>query len=560
MANNIYGAISLIGGAAGSLDSIDGTGLADKDVALVVVQDDAVYHYVLDADSALAESSPQIVTPNANAGDKRWILTRVEGLSDFVNFYGVSWDESADTYVRTGALAGIAVGSKPLESLLPVQARMRRCVVTDAGVVNYYLCATDSDLKEDGVTASVLTGADGQVMVEIPKFYFRHSYSGTTHTWEVSLLLLPGFQVHPAFISGATELNYIYVGAYEGVLYDTSKTAYSGFYKTVAAHAVTVDVDNGSSKGTITADAGTPYFGILPGDVIILSGTADNNGTYIADATTTSSVITTTTVITGADGAEAAAVMTAPLDFTATTGDVLSSVSGKVPVSLGTRANFRVIAANRGTGWTQELYDIRSAVQLLYLTEYASFNSQSMIGLGICNVTDWIATNYYPFAHTGNSDAIGNASGNTAGAAAGTASEHDKYMSYRGIEQWYGHLWKWMDGINTNDNRSYVCNVAANLADNTTSNYTDIGINNKADDGYQNTLLNISRGFLPANTADADSTTKITDYYYQAAGWRVARSGGSAALALSDGGFFLNLSGDSANLAAFIGGRLCYRK
>jgi hypothetical protein len=409
--------------------------------------------------------------------------------------YGITWDESADTYTRTGKTAGYPCGKTLSDALLPIQSKMRRCVINNAGVVQYYLFHSNSALKEDGITASVLDGSAGQVMVEIPKFWYRHIYAGTSHIWEVSPIALDGFDVHPAFMSGATELNYIYIGAYEGVLFDTS----TGLYDDYAS-----------------------------GDV---------------------------------------------LDFTATTGDVLSSVSGKIPVTNGTRANFRAIAANRGTGWTQELYDIRSACQLLYLTEYASFNSQSMIGLGICNVNDWAATSYYPFAHTGNSNAIGNASGNTAGAVAGTASEHDKYMSYRGIEQWYGHLYKWLDGINTKEKVSCVCNVAASLVDmlfdsadsmatflTNNPNYTSIGITNKADDGYQNTLLNISRGFLPANTADANAATKITDGYYQNTGWRVAISGGDAVNALSDGGFCLNLSSDSAFLHASVGARVCFRK
>ena len=76
MSNNGYGAIGLIGGAAGDLDAIDGAALTDKDTATVYVQDDKVYHYVLDADSAATESSPDIIAPDANGGDKRWILHR----------------------------------------------------------------------------------------------------------------------------------------------------------------------------------------------------------------------------------------------------------------------------------------------------------------------------------------------------------------------------------------------------------------------------------------------------------------------------------------------------
>ena len=78
-------------------------------------------------------------------------------------------------------------------------------------------------------------------------------------------------------------------------------------------------------------------------------------------------------------------------------------------------------------------------------------------------------------------------------------------------------------------------------------------------DGYQATLLNISRGFLPASIG-ASSVTKITDYYYQNSGWRVAASGGDAHDGVIVGGFYLPLNLDSAYFDSTIGGRLCFRK
>ena len=98
-------------------------------------------------------------------------------------YYGIQWDEGTDTpsaIERTGSLKGVAVASKPDDSILPIHAAMRRCVVDDSGNVEYYLNSTDSTKKQDG-GASVLTGADGQVMVEIPKFYYRYAYAGTVH-------------------------------------------------------------------------------------------------------------------------------------------------------------------------------------------------------------------------------------------------------------------------------------------------------------------------------------------------------------------------------------------
>ena len=71
--SNFYGATGLIGGTDGMLDDVDGTALADGDGAFVIT-DGIVYVYRLNATSGAGESSPAIISPDANAGDKRWIL------------------------------------------------------------------------------------------------------------------------------------------------------------------------------------------------------------------------------------------------------------------------------------------------------------------------------------------------------------------------------------------------------------------------------------------------------------------------------------------------------
>jgi len=72
MAQKWLPASSLIGGGEGALDAIDGSNVSDGDRAIVIA--DLVYFYVLDADSGLTESSPAVISPDSNAGDKRWIL------------------------------------------------------------------------------------------------------------------------------------------------------------------------------------------------------------------------------------------------------------------------------------------------------------------------------------------------------------------------------------------------------------------------------------------------------------------------------------------------------
>ena len=70
------GATALTGGATGALDSYDGTDLQDGDTARVVTST-SIYDFILDDDSAATESAPEVISPDSNAGDKRWIKVGV---------------------------------------------------------------------------------------------------------------------------------------------------------------------------------------------------------------------------------------------------------------------------------------------------------------------------------------------------------------------------------------------------------------------------------------------------------------------------------------------------
>lgn len=470
-------------------------------------------------------------------GQKILLNNSIRAISD--NYYGVSWDESANTYARTGALTGIDVGSSPGSALLPIQAAMRRCILNDNGIVQYYLdpdnsynrlgytpsiigtddVGTASKVSDVGVftlaaaeyvgkyvhnttddtyafitakdsndvlsisadimditeefeicTAGIAYGGDGQVMVEIPLFYHRYGYSGTTHTYDISLVPLDGFSVHPAFVKNGEVVPYRYPAAYEGSMYD-------------------------ASAGAMVPPANIP----------------DN--------------------------------------YTMTSGDKLCSLSGQYPKTKETRDEFRILAAMRGDGWRQNDYDIASAWQLLYLVEYGSFQSQAMIGQGRTQLLGgtWVADSY--IGQCGKSNLNGNATGNVGG------NTNAAYMSYRGIENIYGNIWKWLDGININDNLPYVSNDDSDFQDNTAENYIALDVTLPATDSYQQTLFPQDRGFL-SKTAGA-ATTQIGDYYWQGAGWRVVRLGSAAYDGALAGTFTFAANYDSAGSFVSIGGRLC---
>ncbi len=111
MANNFYGAISLTGGGVGALDTIDGAVLNDLDAAFVQILG-KVYFYTLDDDSAAAEDSPNVISPDANAGTKRWVLQGI-GLSinDTSASLSLAWGDTGFYEVAANTVMFVSGGS-----------------------------------------------------------------------------------------------------------------------------------------------------------------------------------------------------------------------------------------------------------------------------------------------------------------------------------------------------------------------------------------------------------------------------------------------------------------
>ena len=161
-----------------------------------------------------------------NAVNKQYVDTRVNEVvgqlsTDYYQgAYGISWDYVTDTYIRTGAKGYTAI-----------QSMMRRCVLNANGTVNYYLHPTNSNFKADG-TPSILTGADGNVMVEIPKHYIKVETVGNVDSLNVSLTPETGYVLDPAFLkwngTAMVEVPYRYFRAYEGFVSGSKLLSVSG--------------------------------------------------------------------------------------------------------------------------------------------------------------------------------------------------------------------------------------------------------------------------------------------------------------------------------------------
>ena len=74
-----YYKTAIVGGASNSLDGEDGNSLQDNDFAICLVSNETSF-YILDATSGLAESFPDVISPDTNPGTKRWILQSISGI------------------------------------------------------------------------------------------------------------------------------------------------------------------------------------------------------------------------------------------------------------------------------------------------------------------------------------------------------------------------------------------------------------------------------------------------------------------------------------------------
>lgn len=296
------------------------------------------------------------------------------------------------------------------------------------------------------------TLSTGDVMVKIPKFYFRRYVDGDNYeNIEISNVQIEGFSLHPAFQHNGATQDYIYVGAY----------------------------------------------------------------------------------ITGASGG------------------VHYSRSNQYPASNMMRAQFRTDAANKGTGWGILDASTKSALEILILVEFADYNVQSVIGPGICGSTNT--------QNSGGADNVPNLTGRTAGSD-GTVCP----VVWRGIENLWGNIWEFVDGLNTYNTEFYVCNNQSSYQDSTTTDYTKLSYTCQYATGtaFISKLgldtTNQAYMYPITSIAGTSSNSYIPDRVLSTVGWHAPKSCGGVGTT-NDSGLFAFISYDAVSFASGdTGSRLIY--
>lgn len=261
--------------------------------------------------------------------------------------------------------------------------------------------------------------------------------------------------------------------------------------------------------------------------------------------------------------------------------DKFSSIAGARPASGVsqnlTRPNIEQMAKNRGEGWHSFGIKTASMEQLLMIVEMGMMNLQTAIGQGVVNLpwtTGSDTTSSYAGA-TGSTASLGNGTGRATetttyegGVATKNTADGKTSICYRGVENFWGNIWKFAYGINFycevgKPFLGYVCKDFNYAESKKTDNYENIGFALPSENGYVSAMgysTNYDWLFLPSEVK-GNSSLPVGDYYYQNNTWdgyRIAQLGGYWANGSYAGGFDWVLSAGVGARSRNVGGRLVY--
>lgn len=262
--------------------------------------------------------------------------------------------------------------------------------------------------------------------------------------------------------------------------------------------------------------------------------------------------------------------------------DKFSSIAGARPASGVsqnlTRPNIEQMAKNRGEGWHSFGIKTASMEQLLMIVEMGMMNLQTAIGQGVVNLpwtTGSDTTSSYAGA-TGSTVSLGNGTGRATktttyegGKATDYTVDGKTSICYRGVENFWGNIWKFAYGVNIWGNGKmaggmpYICSDFNYAEGKNTDNYEGAGFTVTKANGYISAMGYSTKydWLFMASECLGNSSLPVGDYTYiteNLNGYRIARLGGIWRDGSYAGGFYWSLNNGVGNRDRDIGGRLVY--
>ena len=262
--------------------------------------------------------------------------------------------------------------------------------------------------------------------------------------------------------------------------------------------------------------------------------------------------------------------------------DKFSSIAGARPASGSsqnlTRPNIEAMAQNRGTNWHGDLIKQVSAEQMLMIIEMGMMNLQTAIAQGVVSLpwtTGSDTTSSYAAA-TGSTASLGNGTGRaekTTTYEGGIAKEYTvdgkTSVCWRGKENFWGNIWKFVYGINIWGNgkmgggQPYICSDFSFAESKNSGNYEPAGFTVTNASGYISAMgySTACDWLFIASECLGNSSLPVGDYTYiteNLNGYRIALLGGNWNSWGNAGGFCWYLTDGVGNRYRTVGGRLVY--
>lgn len=262
--------------------------------------------------------------------------------------------------------------------------------------------------------------------------------------------------------------------------------------------------------------------------------------------------------------------------------DKFSSIAGARPASGSsqnlTRPNIEAMAQNRGTNWHGDLIKQVSAEQMLMIIEMGMMNLQTAIAQGVVSLpwtTGSDTTSSYAAA-TGSTASLGNGTGRaekTTTYEGGVAKEYTvdgkTSVCWRGKENFWGNIWKFVYGINIWGNgkmgggQPYICSDFSFAESKNSGNYEPAGFTVTNANGYISAMgySTACDWLFIASECLGNSSLPVGDYTYitvNLSGYRIAQLGGGWSSWGYAGGFYWYLDNGVGARGRTVGGRLVY--
>lgn len=262
--------------------------------------------------------------------------------------------------------------------------------------------------------------------------------------------------------------------------------------------------------------------------------------------------------------------------------DKFSSIAGARPASGVsqnlTRPNIEQMAKNRGEGWHSFGIKTASMEQLLMIVEMGMMNLQTAIGQGVVNIpwaTGSDTTSSYAGA-TGSTASLGNGTGRATetttyegGVATKNTADGKTSICYRGVENFWGNIWKFAYGVNIWGNGKmaggmpYICSDFNYAEGKNTDNYEGAGFTVTKANGYISAMGYSTKydWLFMASECLGNSSLPVGDYAYiteNLNGYRIAQLGGNWYNGSDAGGFYWDLDNGVGSRTRNVGGRLVY--